>query len=211
MQEHSLNITRTARIYTLGELSSSTEYIWIVLHGYGMLAKYFIQKFDQLDLNKNFIVAPEGLSRFYNSDMSGRVGASWMTSEDRINEIENYIQYLDIAFQNIIPATFQNKKIIGLGFSQGVSTLFRWANQSSIYFHQLIAWAGSIPIETIENYQLKSSPLKIYYSQEDTFISIEQINKYLSLLKNNNIAFTYHEYVGGHKLIKEEICHLIDF
>ncbi|MCO5232742.1 MAG: hypothetical protein LC105_06915 [Chitinophagales bacterium] len=210
MQEHSITINRTARIYTLGELTADTDYIWIVIHGYGMLAQYFIKKFDHLDLTKNYIIAPEGLSRFYNENMSGRVGASWMTSEDRDNEIKNYTQYLDEVFQQFVCTSLQNIKVIGLGFSQGVSTLFRWANNSNIQFHQLIAWAGSIPIETIENFHLKTTPLKIYYSEEDPYFSIEQINKYLSLLKNNNIVFTLQEYKGGHKLIKEEIQNIID-
>src|SRR3989442_12895857 len=46
------------------------------------------------------LVAPEGLSRFYVREMSEpvadrKVGASWMTREDRLQGIPDYVRYLD--------------------------------------------------------------------------------------------------------------------
>ena len=37
-------------------------------------------------------MAPEGLSRFYLEGFSGKVGATWMTREDRLNDIDNYLR-----------------------------------------------------------------------------------------------------------------------
>jgi hypothetical protein len=55
-----------------------------VLHGYGHLAPYFIRKFNSLE--DSFIVAPEGMYRFYLYGSSGRVGACWMTKEERLDD-----------------------------------------------------------------------------------------------------------------------------
>lgn len=210
MEVHSLEVTRTARIYTLGTLTEKTENIWIALHGYAMLAEYFIQKFDQLDLEKNFIIAPEGLSRLYQNGLNGRIGASWMTAEDRLNEIKDYTLYLDKVYQNYIAPHTANRQLFGLGFSQGVSTLLRWLNKGQYNFHHIIAWAGSIPNDVLENYRLGDNTIHIYYGTEDPLLSQEQIKGYLKNLDKYRIPYQVTEYQGGHTLIKEKVQELLN-
>jgi predicted esterase len=210
MQIHHLEVQKTARIFTLGSLTEKTENIWLVLHGYGMLPEYFIQKFNQLDTEKNYIIAPEGLSKFYQNGLIGRIGASWMTSEDRENEIKDYINYLETIFQTMIQAHLSNKKLICFGFSQGVSTLFRWANEKLPPIHQIISWAGSIPKEVLDNYQLDSIPLKIYYGNEDPLIPLENVHQLLNFMREKNIPFQSFEYKGGHAVNSETIKTIID-
>ena len=75
--------------------------LWYVLHGYGQLAAPFLDDFRAIDDGTRLIVAPEALSRFYEGDVQARlhkdakVGASWMTREDRDAEIADYVAYLD--------------------------------------------------------------------------------------------------------------------
>ena len=210
MQTHLIEVRKTARVFTLGTLNDQTENIWFVLHGYGMLPEYFLKKFNELDLNKNYIIAPEGLSRFYQNGLTGRIGASWMTSEDRENEIKDYVNYLESIFETMIQAYLPNKKFICFGFSQGVSTLFRWANKFLPPIDQMIAWAGSIPKEVIEQYELSSIPLKIYYGNEDPLIPVEQVQILLNLLKHQNISFQSFEYKGGHAVDSQIIATICD-
>ncbi len=209
MEAHSLEITRTARIYTAGTLTEKTENIWIVLHGYAMLAQYFIQKFDQLDPEKNFVIAPEGLSRFYQNGLHGRIGASWMTAEDRSNEINDYVNYLEKVYQTYIAPNIENRKIFAFGFSQGVSTLFRWINTHQHSFHKIIAWAGSIPVDVLENYQLSGYEIQIFYGDEDPLLSKEKTEEYLSTLNQYNINFKANLYHGGHTVLKEKVVDLV--
>src|SRR5437868_12076424 len=93
MQEHFLDTTRTARYFTLGDPVSAAE-LWFVGHGYGQLASRFLERFRGIDVEGRCIVAPEGLSRFYLTDTptERRVGASWMTREDRLHEIDDYVR-----------------------------------------------------------------------------------------------------------------------
>ena len=58
-------IERTAHVYSLGELSEETTDVWIVFHGYGQLASRIIKKFNHLELDNAYILAPEGISKFY--------------------------------------------------------------------------------------------------------------------------------------------------
>ena len=99
MQEHHLEVRRTARYHTLGE--SGAGEVWIVCHGYAQLARYFLRAFAAIDDGSRYIVAPEALNRYYHETAPGvhgpdaRIAATWMTREDRDTEISDYIAYLD--------------------------------------------------------------------------------------------------------------------
>ncbi|MBC7923946.1 MAG: phospholipase, partial [Ferruginibacter sp.] len=124
METHQLTVRRTARYATLGQLNADTRQVWFVLHGYGQLAEYFIRRFDVLDDGHTYVVAPEALSRFYLQGMgegSGRVGATWMTREDRLNEIDDYLHYLRTLHQTLVGEGGRWRTGL-LGFSQGTAT-----------------------------------------------------------------------------------------
>lgn len=146
MQEHNIYTNYKARYFTLGKLDKTTEQLWVVCHGYGQLARRFINKFQALDNGKNYIIAPEGLSRFYIEGFSGKTGATWMTREDRLTDIENYINFLDAVYKEAVAEIdLQQVKITILGFSQGAATVSRWVTQSQVHFDRLILWAGIYP------------------------------------------------------------------
>lgn len=202
---HTIEVKRSAHVYTLGKLSDKTENIWVVLHGYSMLAQYFIAKFDHLDLERNFIIAPEGLSRFYQNGFSGRVGASWMTSHERESEIKDYIQYLNDVHRQFVAPNTPQVNTIALGFSQGVSTLLRWLNNQNYTYNHIIAWAGSLPEDVLDNYLIRTSTLQLCYGTEDPFFSAEVVKKVKESLNQRDINSTTTIYNGAHTLIRELI------
>ena len=85
MQERFIRVPRTARYHVLGD-PATARMVWVLLHGYGQLARFFLNKFEGLE-DGLLIAAPEGLSRFYLDAQHQRVGATWMTREDREHEI----------------------------------------------------------------------------------------------------------------------------
>src|SRR5690349_9000283 len=102
MMQHEISFEFRARYFKLGEISTQTKQVWFVLHGYGQLAQYFIKKFSILQDHNICVIAPEGLSHFYLENFQAgsgrkndRVGATWMTRENRMMDIENYVQYLN--------------------------------------------------------------------------------------------------------------------
>src|SRR5687767_5276492 len=143
MQELNVSFNFQARYFKVGEINEHTKAVWFVLHGYGQLAQYFLTKFNALTTQGVCVIAPEGLSRFYLEDVNtrnqtgnNRVGATWMTRENRLMDIENYITFLDTVYQaevgnRLIPVTI-------LGFSQGAATASRWAVQNNIKYERLI-------------------------------------------------------------------------
>src|SRR2546422_4543520 len=106
MQEHQFSTSRSARYFTLGSPQHAAD-VWLVCHGYGQLASRFLERFRPIEAERRCIVAPEGLSRFYLTEHPAerRVGASWMTREDRLHEIDDYVRYLDGVYGNVVPRT----------------------------------------------------------------------------------------------------------
>ncbi len=141
--ENKITIAKTLRYYTFGNPETAKN-LWIVLHGYAQLPKFFIRKFQHLDPEKNFIVAPEGLHRFYRKGTSGRVGASWMTKEARLDDIEDNINYLNQLAKELLQNKVYDKKYL-LGFSQGGATAARWHQHGTFNADSFILWASVFP------------------------------------------------------------------
>jgi predicted esterase len=163
--EQTLSITASATYEKLGKFDENTQQIWLVCHGFGQLAKYFIRRFDILDAEKNLIIAPQGLSKFYLNGQYDKVGASWLTKENREMDLANTLNYLHTIYETEIKSHLENPKVIQniqanklkiniLGFSQGVSIACRWAVECQIPFDKLVLWAGRFPSE-IQKEQLK--------------------------------------------------------
>ena len=212
MEKH-IAVERTARYFTLGELNEHTQQIWFVCHGYGQLAEYFIKKFAVLNNGKTYVVAPEGLSRFYLEGHSGRVGATWMTKEDRLNDIKDNIHYLNSLYALITKDINPNSTITLLGFSQGGPTVCNWIANGKVKFDKLILWAGIFPpdmnndFKFTAEYLLKDKPTYIVYGVNDPLLKPEhltEIEGYKSIKPDLHIL----TFEGKHEL-NEEVLKMI--
>ena len=180
------------------------ERIWLVCHGYGQLASRFIKKFESLDLDKNLIIAPEGLSHFYLEGLSGNVGASWMTKHNRLNEISNQFEFLESLMISKLNS-LKPKRVTLLGFSQGGATICRWAANTKIHFDDLFLWATIFPTDVntdfLEN-TLSEKNLKLFYGDKDPFIKSEHLNimqERLSTISNLEMI----KYLGDHRVMPD--------
>jgi len=152
---HHLTVARTARYHVLGSERSDPRSLWIACHGYGQLAETFLASFDPVADGSRWIVAPEALSRFYlETARSGRhgdqVGASWMTREDREQEILDSIGYLDQVFESVAGAAGGGtRSLLALGFSQGGPTAARWALRGKSPIEELVLWGSLLPPDVL--------------------------------------------------------------
>lgn len=146
MEEQHIQYQHTAPYYKLNSFTEKTKRVWVIFHGYGQLAKFFIRKFEHLDKDENYFIVPQGLHKYYLEGFHGRVGASWMTKEDRLNDISNQYAYIDgvLANEGVL---YDQIELIYFGFSQGVATMGRYAAHAKIRFDQMIIWAGTFPPE----------------------------------------------------------------
>ena len=205
MEKH-LEISISTPYHTLNELTDQTETIWFACHGQGQLAEYFIKKFELLDATKNFIIAPQGISKYYLNGFTGRVGASWMTKEDRLTEIDNQQVLLKAVWDKEVGEA-GDRRVIFFGFSQGVATISRFAAFSKLPFDKLILWAGGFPPDIPEGSfkHLKGHETVHYFTgHEDPYYKPEMLGIQTALVKSTmNLEPTTTFFDGGHTVIPD--------
>ena len=204
IEEHHVTVQRTARYYQVGTLSASTKRVWFVLHGYGQLARYFIRRFDVVADDETVVVAPEGLSRLYIDAEFGKIGASWLTREDRDNEVTDFVTYLDQVWAAVLgdrdPGTLH---ITLMGFSQGASTACRWLEKGErVRADRLLLWAGFFPnglSDVLRPGTVAGIPVEYVYGQEDEYINqILDVDTYLNRLKSDVPNLRIIPFAGKH-------------
>ena len=204
MKEHHISIKKSARYYVQGEINSNTRHLWIVCHGYGYLAGRFIKQLDSLAGKDTVVVCPEGLHRFYMNGMDGKVGASWMTKEDRLSDIKDYVAFMELLYSELMKQVDTDSVTINvLGFSQGTATVCRWLANGKSKVNNLILWGGAIPSDldfTNAAPILNALNIKLVVGRKDEFIKEEDIEEHQGFLNENFIKFELIRYDGGHQL-----------
>jgi len=206
MQEDQFSTPRSARYFTLGSPQHAAD-VWLVCHGYGQLASRFLERFRPIEAERRCIVAPEGLSRFYltESPAERRVGASWMTREDRLHEIDDYVRYLDGVYGNVVP---RNARVTALGFSQGTATVCRWAGLGSSRIDRLIVWGGEVPPD-LDLKRLRVPGLTLVYGTRDELFTPKIIAATEERLRANQIGYELMPFEGGHEIDETTLRRLI--
>jgi predicted esterase len=203
MQTHSLRAARTARFHTLGEAARARE-IWFLLHGYGQLANAMIEACSVLAAPDRLLVAPEALSRFYLRGGNGPVGATWMTREDRDNEIADYVAYLDLVARRIdeLGAHAAGRRNV-LGFSQGAVTACRWACNGAMRFDSIVLWGGGVPPaasgETLRQ-RLSSARIVLVRGDGDAVHDGAAVERDFERLRAAGATVRREIFSGGHAL-----------
>jgi len=214
-QEHHLTIPRTARYYALGESARTPEEIWMVCHGYGQLAGRFLSRLDALDDGRRLIVAPEGLSRFYvdGAGPASKVGASWMTREDREHEIDDYVRYLDAVFDAACrPADRNAAALTVFGFSQGTATASRWAVRGQRKVERLILWAGLLPPDIepgAHQAALNALDLVFVLGDRDEFTGGAALAAQRAALDAAGVRHRLISFEGGHRIDADALRRLV--
>ena len=208
VQLHATAVTRTAHYASLGQPGEHIKQLWIVTHGYGQLAKTFIRRFLPIWDEQTLIIAPEGLSRFYWGGFDGPVVASWMTREDRLDEIADFSNMMDQLYEQYVPLCHPEVEINLLGFSQGTATQVRWIMRSFPKFHRLILWAGQLPEDLDYQPHLKyftEKQLFYAYGDADPFITPKRLAFLEQVIADSGLTFTEIPFAGEHKVEKEAL------
>jgi predicted esterase len=153
-------------------------------------------------------VVPEGLSRFYFGDprrargSDAMVGASWMTREDREQEIEDHVRYLDTLFAHVRGQRGRARaRVTALGFSQGVATVCRWLARGTARADRLVVWAGKLPPDIFPvsaASPLRSAALTLVFGTSDEYITPLIAAEQESLLRSEELAYEVRRFDGGH-------------
>ncbi|MCD2259095.1 alpha/beta hydrolase [Psychroserpens luteolus] len=174
--EKEISYTITNSYSTLNELTSSTKNVWFVCHGMGYLSRYFLKYFKVLNANENYIIAPQAQSKYYMPPKFKHVGASWLTRENTIAETKNVMTYFDSVFE--VEQIPEEKNLIILGYSQGVSVAMRYLAKRQLQCSQLILHSGGIPVELVPtDFDYFTGKTKLIYGTNDEFLNEERIQQ----------------------------------
>ncbi len=206
-REHHIAVRRTARYFTAGvEDATAAREVWLVCHGYAQLASRFLTRCEPLVDGSRLVVAPEGLSRFYlerAGAQPGRVGASWMTREDRLADIDDYLGFLDAVYEQVCaPAVARGAPLNVLGFSQGVATATRWVVRHPGRARRLVAWAALLPPEAplIDAPWLQGLRLVLVRGTRDALADPARCAQEEERLRQAGVSFESVRFDGGHAL-----------
>ena len=218
-----ISVAKTARYYQIGAANPLVRDLWIVCHGFGQLAVDFAIPFQPLEDDSRLIVVPEALSRFYLDTRPGhsaqsKVGALWLTREDREVEITDIVSYLDALYERILEelashGVARNQiRVHALGFSQGGPAVSRWAARGSAVVDQLVPWAHAIPQDVNLRALGERRPgliIDVVYGTRDRFIGEDAIEEQRAVLESSGVPYRMHSFSGGHSLNLVTLRHLM--
>jgi predicted esterase len=197
--------------HTQGELTENTETVWLVFHGLGYLSKYFLRYFSELPAS-NFVICPQAPSKYYQGTNFKHGGAAWLTKADTETDTTNVLNYIDAVYNKEVTAV--PKKLIVLGYSQGVSIATRWLASRKIQCNHLILHSGGIPVELKKadfDYMDKNTLVTYLYGDKDPYIT--EARKTEEQLKGTNLFGKKLESIvfkGVHEVNKNYINSLSD-
>ena len=213
MHHQHISIAKTARYVTLGTLGPETRQIWFLCHGYSQLAEDFLAYCKPLEHESRFLIAPEGLSRFYPKGRTGKVGASWMTREDREAEITDYVAYLDAIYKEVFTQVGRGRITVHvLGFSQGVATACRWVARGQAKLDHLVMWSERLPPEFAAPQlvdRFRDLRLSVVNGRADEYIPETALDEHASRLQQLGLFFEDIRFDGGHRMDKETLKGLV--
>ena len=210
-----IRVARTARYYTMGGRGEGVDEAWFALHGYRQAARRFARRFEVMDAPERIVVVPEGLSRFYVDPSPGRhgtehrVGASWMTREDRDNEIADYVAYLDaLAGEMATSAAPAARHRVVLGFSQGAHTASRWVVLGCTAVRELVLWGAGLSTDLTPDALaagLEGVHVTFVRGTRDKFRDRREEEAHDALLEELGISFRVLVHPGEHEIAPEPL------
>jgi predicted esterase len=210
VKSHTLEVTRTARWFHIGESPKNSNEIIVVLHGYGQHPSYMLNSLQSLEAPGRCICAPEGLSKFYIRGTNGRVGASWMTRDNRQQEITDQIAYLTFWLESLeIPET---TPVTLIGFSQGVATAARWSAHGA-KIDTLIFTSGQLPPEwaiSPPNLSDRLKEIHIIRPKNDEYYTPDAFKVDVNILNQFGFHVNRHEPEGTHTLNPELLGEILN-
>lgn len=198
---HHITVSRTARYLVAGDEQGAQE-VWFVLHGYSQLAASLLRWFEPAFRPGRLIVAPEALSRaYFDEQRARRVGASWMTREDRDREIEDYVRYLDQLAEEVIGILPPRPRVEVHGFSQGCATACRWVTFGRHPVDRLVLWGGTVPpdldLDRMRS-NLRGARVIMAVGDRDQFVTPDQVRTEEQRLRGLGLPLDVHRFTGGH-------------
>ncbi|MBK5258957.1 MAG: phospholipase [Thermoanaerobaculia bacterium] len=162
-------------------------------HGYAETAGIHMEALRRLPDSKRWsLAAIQALHPFYLAK-TGAVVAGWMTSEDRELAIGDNIEYV----RRVLATLPNQRRIVFLGFSQGVAMAFRAAAFAGASPAGVIGLGADMPTDVIEA-RPRLPPALIARGTRDEWYTAEKFERDLAFLRGVTEVDTC-VFEGGHE------------
>jgi predicted esterase len=130
-----------------------------------------------------------------------------MTREDRLAEIDDYLAYLDAVHHWILDRIDRDAVTLNvLGFSQGMSTVVRWAVRTSARIDHVVLWSGSWPPEIDPSADLfAGARLSLVAGTRDRSVPSASVNGLAARLAAAGMNAKIAMFDGGHDIDAEVV------
>lgn len=184
--------------YFLREPAGDPEGLLVGFHGYGEDARAHLEQLEKIPGAEAWILcAVQGLNRFYTR--SQNVVASWMTSQDRELAIDDNVRYVATVVAELKRRFPGVRRLVYLGFSQGVAMAYRAAAGAGHAAEGLVVLAGDVPPELADRPLPAFPRTLIGRGRKEEWYSEEQLANDVALLEGKGVEVTVHSFDGGHE------------
>ncbi|MCH7667327.1 MAG: phospholipase [Acidobacteria bacterium] len=187
----------------LRRATESQAPLLVGFHGYGENAERLLEAIVEIPGVSTWHVASlQALHPFYNSK-TGEVVASWMTKLDRELAIEDNIQYVARALEQVEKRLEIEGPTVFLGFSQGTAMAYRAAGSAGHACDGLIALTGDAPAEITDPSICVPSRVLIGRGTDDPWYDEAKMESDLARLQGRGIEVEVCVFEGGHEWTTE--------
>ncbi|MEM9292866.1 MAG: phospholipase [Acidobacteriota bacterium] len=168
-------------------------------HGYGQRAEDALAALAGID-GAYARAAVQALHPFYlprREGGQGRVGASWMTKEDRGLAVEDNIAWVDQAIGALRERGLSGPLVVS-GFSQGVAMTYRAALLGAEKPAGALVLAGDVPPDFPQAELRRLPPVLLCRGLQDAWYTEEKMEADLQRLRAAEVEVTEHIFDGPH-------------
>jgi predicted esterase len=165
-------------------------------HGYGQTAEDEFRLLCAIPGSDRWLCCSiEALHSIYTP--AGNPGASWMTSRDRDQHIEENVRYVDAVIERIRALYCVNSTLGFHGFSQGTGMACRAALLGRHRSDHIMLLGGDIPPEL--SVSGMTGRVHLARGTRDRLYSQERYERDAARLQDGGIAFVATDFIGGHR------------
>lgn len=169
----------------------------VAFHGYGESADIQMSRLEAVAALADWtLVSIQGLHRFYGRDRA--VVASWMTSQDREDAIEDNLRYVRSVVTEAIHNNGEPQALVYVGYSQGVAMAWRAALLGARLIDGLAVFGGDVPPEFGVRPLTQCPPVLIGRGRDDPYYGVEQFRADLEMLARRYVVVEPYEGTGAH-------------
>jgi len=171
----------------------------VAFHGYGQHAKRMLAELERIEGMESWnVLSIQALHPFYDPD-SRRVGASWMTRQDREVAIADNLAYVRDVVGKVKSQIGEGGPLVYLGFSQGAAMAHRSAVLAGIPCQGVIAVVGDVPPELGEHDLSQVPPVLIACGSRDAWYDEFKLRADVKLLRDKGVEVDPFRFDGSHE------------